>query len=91
MVKEKATPNHEEGYSSSKLSKLIVYNDNYNTFDHVIDTLIEVCNHNPEQAEQCTLVIHHKGKCTVKLGEAVDLADMCKKIIERKITATIEQ
>lgn len=91
MVKEKATPNHEEDHNSSKLSKLVIYNDDFNTFDNVIDALIEICKHNPEQAEQCTLIIHHKGECTVKLGEATNLAEMCKKIIERKITAKIEQ
>jgi len=47
---------------------LIVFNDDINTFDHVINTLIDVCNHSREQAEQCTWLIHYKGKCTVKEG-----------------------
>ena len=45
---------------------LVIYNDDVNTFDHVIETLISVCRHTPEQAEQCTLIIHYKGKCSVK-------------------------
>src|SRR5437764_1031355 len=47
---------------------LIVWNDNVNTFDWVIETLIEVCGHTPEQAEQCSLIIHFQGKCAVKNG-----------------------
>ena len=47
---------------------LVVFNDDFNTFEHVIETLIKVCKHTPEQAEQCTWLIHHKGKCTVRLA-----------------------
>ena len=47
---------------------LMIFNDDYNTFEHVINTLIKVCEHNPQQAEQCTIIIHHKGKCSVKKG-----------------------
>ena len=55
---------------------LIVYNDDVNTFDHVIETLVEVCGHSLEQAEQCTLLIHYKGKCAVKKGTFDELAPM---------------
>jgi ATP-dependent Clp protease adaptor protein ClpS len=51
---------------TSKNNKIIVYNDDVNTFDHVIDTLMRVCEHTPEQAEQCSLIVHYNGKCTVK-------------------------
>lgn len=69
---------------------LIVWNDDVNTFDHVIETLIEICNHTPEQAEQCSLIVHHKGKCSVKQGDYETLKPMCDAITERGIGATVE-
>lgn len=70
--------------------QLIVWNDEVNTFDHVIDTLIEICNHTEDQAEQCALLIHFKGKYAVKNGEYDDLKPMCEAITDRGIGATIE-
>ena len=70
--------------------QLVVFNDDVNTFDHVIDTLINVCEHTPEQAEQCTLLVHYKGKCTVKEGEFDKLKPMCEAIIDRGIQANIQ-
>ena len=49
-----------------KQNEIVLYNDDVNTFDHVIDTLIYACDHTPEQAEQCSIIVHYKGKCTVK-------------------------
>ena len=49
-------------------NEIVLYNDDVNTFDHVIDTLVRVCKHTPEQAEQCSILVHYKGKCTVKTG-----------------------
>ncbi len=72
-------------------SKLIVYNDDVNTFDHVTETLIEICEHTPEQAEQCTLIIHYKGKCTVKMGEFDELVGMRNAICNRGISAEVEK
>ena len=69
---------------------LVIYNDEVNTFDYVIDSLIKVCNHNRLQAEQCTLLIHYKGKCAVKNGDYDTLKPMCDAITERNIGATIE-
>ena len=57
-----------EVVETTDLMDLVVFNDDVNTFDHVINTLIRVCKHTNEQAEQCTLIIHYKGKCTVKNG-----------------------
>jgi ATP-dependent Clp protease adaptor protein ClpS len=57
-----------EVIETTDLMDLVVFNDDVNTFDHVIQTLIRVCKHTQEQAEQCTLIIHYKGKCTVKNG-----------------------
>ena len=68
---------------------LIVFNDDFNTFEHVIDTLIRVCRHTPEQAEQCTWLIHHKGKCTVKSGAYEELNPMREAICEAGIDAKI--
>jgi len=70
--------------------QLIVYNDDFNTFDHVIESLIKVCKHDPIQAEQCTFLIHYKGKCSVKKGSYEALEPMCTALLERGITAEIE-
>jgi ATP-dependent Clp protease adaptor protein ClpS len=72
-----------------ELRTLVVYNDDVNTFEHVIQTLIDVCDHEPEQAEQCTLLIHHKGKCAVKNGTFDELAPRCTAIHDRGISADI--
>jgi ATP-dependent Clp protease adaptor protein ClpS len=69
---------------------LIVYNDDFNTFDHVINSLIKVCGHDALQAEQCTWIIHHNGKCQVKTGEYERLEPMCTGLLDRGITAEIE-
>ena len=69
---------------------LIVYNDEVNTFDFVIDVLVEVCGHTPEQAEQCTLLIHYKGKCAVKKGDFDQLASMRNTICQRGLSAEVE-
>lgn len=70
--------------------QIVVYNDDFNTFDHVINSLIKVCKHDPIQAEQCTFLIHHKGKCSVKKGSYEKLEPMCTALLERGITAEIE-
>ena len=73
-----------------ELKNLIVYNDDFNTFDHVISTLIKVCKHDPQQAEQCTYIIHYKGKCSVKSGSYFDLKPMREGITDAGIKAAIE-
>ncbi len=69
---------------------LIVWNDDVNTFDWVIETLIEVCGHVQEQAEQCALLIHTQGKYAVKNGDYDDLKPQCDAISERGISVSIE-
>lgn len=69
---------------------LIVWNDNVNTFEWVIETLVEICNHTYEQAEQCAMIIHHQGKYAVKNGTYDFLKPMCDAITDRGIGATIE-
>ncbi|MFV0607466.1 MAG: ATP-dependent Clp protease adaptor ClpS [Niabella sp.] len=71
--------------------QLIVWNDEVNTFDWVIETLMEVCEHGYEQAEQCAYIIHYKGKYAVKDGMYDDLRPMCDAILDRGINATVEQ
>lgn len=68
---------------------LVVFNDDHNTFEHVIETLIEVCEHHPHQAEQCTTIIHYKGKCAVKMGDFDTLAAMRNAICDRGISAEV--
>ena len=70
---------------------LIVWNDEVNTFEWVIETLIEICGHSEEQAEQCAMLIHTKGKYAVKLGDYDTLKPKCDAITERGIGATIEE
>ena len=69
---------------------LIVWNDEVNTFEWVIETLIEVCGHSPEQAEQCAYIIHFQGKYAVKQGSYDELKPQCDAITDRGIGATIE-
>ncbi|VAW27362.1 hypothetical protein MNBD_BACTEROID06-88 [hydrothermal vent metagenome] len=71
-------------------NSLVVFNDDVNSFDHVINTLIKVCKHSSEQAEQCTFLIHYKGKCAVKMGERDELKPMAQSICEVGIDARIQ-
>lgn len=70
--------------------QIVVWNDEVNTFDWVIDTLIDVCGHSEEQAEQCALFIHNKGKYGVKKGDYDKLKPQCDAIVDRGIGATLE-
>jgi ATP-dependent Clp protease adaptor protein ClpS len=69
--------------------ELVVFNDEVNTFDHVINTLIKVCKHSKHQAEQCTLIIHYKGKCSVKKGTEEELVPMKEAILDAGINAAV--
>ena len=68
---------------------LVVFNDDFNTFDHVIESLIKVCKHDMIQAEQCTYIVHYSGKCEVKKGTYEELELMCTGLLDRGITAEI--
>ena len=70
-------------------NQIVLYNDDVNTFDHVIETLIYACDHTPEQAEQCSLIVHFKGKCTVKSGSYDDLKPRCTILLEAGLSAEI--
>ena len=78
-----------EDVVETEVYNLVVFNDEVNTFEYVIDTLIEVCDHTNEQAEQCTLLIHYKGKCTVKNGGFEELVPLRNEICRRGISAEV--
>ena len=77
------------GTKEEKLHEIILYNDDHNTFDYVIEVLITVCDHTPEQAEQCSLLVHYKGKCGVKTGTYDELEPKCSLLLDAGLTAEI--
>ncbi len=79
----------QEETTDTLIRNLVVFNDDFNTFDWVIETLVEVCRHTPQQAEQCTLIIHFKGKCSVKEGTFEELSVLRADICRRGISAEI--
>lgn len=88
-VKEKIKKELSSSTKNSEIHEIILYNDDFNTFDHVIDCLISICDHTPLQAEQCTLIVHYKGKCSVKSGTLFDLKPRLKKLSAADLTAEI--
>lgn len=75
---------------TAKTKAIILYNDDYNTFNHVIDCLVKYCDHNIIQAEQCALIVHHNGKCDVKHGSYDKLKPICEALLENGLTAKIQ-
>lgn len=73
-----------------RMHEIVLYNDDVNTFDFVIDSLIDVCDHTPEQAEQCTVLVHYKGKCSVKTGEYEELEPRCSRLLSLGLSAEIQ-
>ncbi|MEO4005104.1 MULTISPECIES: ATP-dependent Clp protease adaptor ClpS [unclassified Flavobacterium] len=71
-------------------NEIVLFNDDVNTFDHVIDTLIRVCDHTSEQAEQCAILVHYTGKCTVKTGSYTDLKPQCSSLLDAGLSAEIQ-
>jgi len=70
---------------------LILWNDDYNTFDHVIECLRIICKHEEKQAEQCAMIVHSKGKCQIKSGELQELQDMKDHLIDQGLSVTIQK
>ena len=70
--------------------QIILYNDDFNTFDFVIESLVKVCDHDSLQAEQCTFLVHYRGKCSVKKGSFKELKPICSALLDRGLTAEIE-
>lgn len=93
MPETQSTPTEQQEnellVEKSHLFNIILYNDDFNTFDYVIKILIEVCEHTPEQAEQCAFIVHYSGKCPVKTGCYEDLLPRCAKLKNSGLTAEI--
>lgn len=71
-------------------NEIILFNDDVNTFDHVIETLIRVCKHDALQAEQCAILVHYKGKCSVKNGSVEELTPYCSALLDAGLSAEIQ-
>ncbi|MBX7182025.1 MAG: ATP-dependent Clp protease adaptor ClpS [Bacteroidia bacterium] len=71
-------------------NEIMLYNDDYNTFEHVIYCLVRYCKHHPFQAEQCAYIVHHNGKCSVKTGSFKELKPICEALLEKGLSARIE-
>lgn len=71
-------------------NEIILFNDDVNTFDHVIETLIKICHHEPLQAEQCALLVHYTGKCAVKTGSMTELVPICSALLDAGLSAEIQ-
>ena len=69
---------------------IVLYNDDVNTFDHVIECLIRYCKHSLNQAEQCATIVHYNGKCSVKNGSYDELKPICEALLENGLSAKIE-
>ena len=69
--------------------EIVLHNDDVNTFDFVIDSLVSVCDHTLEQAEQCSVLVHYKGKCAVKTGEYKDLEAKCSRLLQLGLSAEV--
>lgn len=89
MTKEKYSEELLLKEEELKQNEIVLFNDEVNTFDHVIDMLIYACDHTSEQAEQCAILVHYKGKCTVKTGSYDDLEPRCSKLLEAGLSAEI--
>ena len=80
LVEEQLENNHE----------IVLYNDDINTFDHVINSLVRICRHTSEQAEQCAILVHYTGKCGVKTGSYDELKSQCLQLLDAGLSAVIE-
>lgn len=85
-----AHPEADTLVAEDEIRQLVIWNDDVNTFEWVIETLMSVCSHSAEQAEQCAMLIHTKGKYAVKNGAYDTLRPQRDAITERLINATIE-
>ncbi|TXC76979.1 ATP-dependent Clp protease adaptor ClpS [Luteibaculum oceani] len=88
-VKEQEYSEVDVLLEEQKEHQLILFNDDVNTFDHVIDCLVDVCKHDPIQAEQCAYIVHYRGKCVVKEGELEEMVQMCTSLLNRDLSAEV--
>jgi ATP-dependent Clp protease adaptor protein ClpS len=89
MIKERTNPVELNKIQLTGERKLMLYNDDFNTFDYVIESLIEICDHDPVTAEQITLIVHLKGKGVAKVGNLEELVPMSKGLTHRGLTVSI--
>jgi len=89
MTKEKIQEDVDVLEQKVNQHEIILFNDDINTFDFVIDSLVSVCDHTLEQAEQCAFLVHYKGKCAVKTGELKDLKSRCTQLLNLGLSAEI--
>ena len=89
-MKEKTLHRDDKQNSGGESGSLILYNDDINTFDHVIKSLVEVCGHDSVQAEQCALIVHFKGSCDVKIGIVEVLNAMSKSLNAKGLNSKVE-
>ena len=89
--KEKINPGLEENVLTESVEKhqIILYNDDVNTFQHVIETLVKFCKHTYQQAEQCAYIVHFSGKCVVKTGSLEELVPICSALLDAGLSAEI--
>lgn len=83
QIKEKQDVKSEES------SQIVLWNDEVNTFDHVIESLVDICDHTYIQAEQCSLIVHYNGKCTVKTGDRSKLVPQCSALLDAGLSAEL--
>jgi len=88
-TKEKIQEEIEVLTEEQKNNEIVLFNDEVNTFDHVIETLVYACEHTPIQAEQCAWIVHYKGKCTVKTGSYEELEPRCSLLLDAGLSAEI--
>jgi ATP-dependent Clp protease adaptor protein ClpS len=90
MSQEKHQFDFETNEMLEENKSLILFNDDHNTFDFVIETLIDVCEHDAVQAEQCAMIVHYKGKCAVKSGSHSELKPAFTEMSNRDLTVAID-
>lgn len=88
-MKERTLHKKRNLKKGEETSSLVLYNDDYNTFDHVIKSLVEVCGHDFVQAEQCAMIVHYHGSYEIKLGPAEILTSMSRSLNERGLTSRV--
>ena len=89
LHKEKESLDEDVLVATEREHEIILYNDDINTFDHVIKTLIAVCEHTSQQAEQCAMIVHYNGKCAVKTGSYKELEPKCSRLLDAGLSAEI--
>lgn len=89
-MKEKTLHKNDDLKHKGETFSLVLYNDEINSFDHVIKSLVEICGHDPVQAEQCALIVHLKGKCEIKSGIRPVLAAMSRSLNSKGLNSKVE-